>query len=56
MTLQNAKAWVIPRLETQDTYEARETKPTQGVSRRDVVGETESQAAGGEVDGKITIL
>jgi hypothetical protein len=56
MTLQIAKSGVIPRLKTQDMNEARQTIPTQGVSHRDVSGETEIQAAGGEVDGKSATL
>jgi hypothetical protein len=55
-TLQTAKAGVILRLEIQDMYGASETVPTLGVNRRDVLGETENQAAGGEVDGKSTSL
>jgi hypothetical protein len=56
MTLRTEKAGVILRLEAQGMYEARETIPTQDVSRQDVLGETENQAAGGEVDGKSVIL
>jgi hypothetical protein len=56
MILQTAKPGVILRLETQDIYEARETIPTQGINHQDVSGETENQAAGGEVDGKSAIL
>jgi len=40
----------------QDMYEASETVPTLGVSRLDLSGETENQAAGGEVDGKSASL
>jgi hypothetical protein len=56
MTLQTAKAEVILILETQDMFEPREIIPSQGVSHRDVSGETEKQAAVGEVDGKGAIL
>jgi hypothetical protein len=56
MTLQTAMAGVTLRLQMQDMYEARETIPTQGVSHRDVSGETANQAAGEEVEGKSTIL
>jgi hypothetical protein len=56
IALQTAKARVILSLETQDTYEAFQTIPTQGVSHRDVSGERENQATGGEVGGKSAIL
>ena len=56
MTLQTVQARVIHRLETQDMFEPRKNIPIQGISHRDVSGETENQAAGGEVDGKSTIL
>ena len=56
MTLLTAKPGVIRRLEMRDTFEPHENIPTQGVSHRDISGGTENQAAGGEVDGKSTIL
>jgi len=56
MKLQTAKAGVILRLETKDMFEPRESIPTQGVSHPGVSGDTENQAAGGEVDGKNAIL
>jgi hypothetical protein len=56
MTLQTAKFRVILRPETQDTYEAREKIPKQGISLRDVSGEADNQGPGGEVDGKSAIL
>jgi hypothetical protein len=45
-----------PQTRNANMYEASEIIPTQRVSRRDISGETENQAAGGEADGKSASL